>query len=103
MQLIASLLVGKPLNILAIAFVFLAGHLVLKRAMPGAGRSARPLLYAAVGWALYSAWEWLVLVKSPEADIRVDLLLILPALAIGSAVAIALSLFARSSGSRPGR
>jgi hypothetical protein len=31
---------------------------------------------------MYAAWEWLVLIKSPEADIRVDLLLIWPVQAI---------------------
>ena len=40
------------------------------------------LLLAAGGWLLYAAWEWLVLTKTPEANIRVDLLVIWPVLAI---------------------
>ena len=40
---------------------------------------------AAGAWALYAAWEWLVQVRTPEANIRVDLLVIWPALALLSA------------------
>jgi hypothetical protein len=37
------------------------------------------LLWVPALWCLaYAGWEWLVLVKSPEANIRVDLLLIWP-------------------------
>jgi hypothetical protein len=42
----------------------------------------------AVAWALYAAWEWLVKVRTPEANIRVDLLLIWPVLLIASLVAL---------------
>jgi hypothetical protein len=38
-------------------------------------------LAAAVAWLAYAAWEWMVLVRTPEANIRVDLLVIYPALA----------------------
>jgi hypothetical protein len=31
-------------------------------------------------WGVYAAWEWLVLVKTAEANIRVDILLIWPVL-----------------------
>jgi len=33
-------------------------------------------------WLAYAAWEWLVVTKTPEADIRVDLMLIWPLIAI---------------------
>ncbi len=33
-------------------------------------------------WLAYDAWEWLVMTRTPEADIRVDLLVIWPILAI---------------------
>ena len=39
-------------------------------------------LGAAVAWLAYAGWEWLVLVKSPEANIRVDLLLIWPVIGL---------------------
>ncbi|MEZ5285379.1 MAG: hypothetical protein R2712_11355 [Vicinamibacterales bacterium] len=40
------------------------------------------LLWAACAWLLYAAWEWLIQVRTPEANIRVDLLVIWPVLAI---------------------
>ncbi len=70
---------------LAVAALFLAGHLALRFTALGAGRHPRPLLVAAVAWALYAVWEWLAHVRTPEANIRVDLLVIWPALAILSA------------------
>jgi hypothetical protein len=85
---LASLFVGKPLPILGVGLVFLAGHLVLRLTALGAGRHPRPLLWAFAAWALYAAWEWLVKVRTPEANIRVDLLLIWPVLAIVSLVAL---------------
>jgi hypothetical protein len=88
METLASVFVGRPLNILAVALVFLAGHLLLRLTALGAGRHPRPLLFVAVAWALYAAWEWLVKVRTPEANIRVDLLLIWPVLLIASLVAL---------------
>ena len=88
MEFLASLFVGKPLPILGVGLVFLAGHLVLRLTALGAGRHPRPLLWAFAAWALYAAWEWLVRVRTPEANIRVDLLLIWPVLAIVSLVAL---------------
>jgi hypothetical protein len=88
MELLASLFVGKPLHILAVALVFLAGHLLLRLTALGVGRHPRPLLFAAAAWALYAAWEWLVKVRTPEANIRVDLLLIWPVLLVASIVAL---------------
>ena len=88
METLASLFVGKPLHIIGIALAFLAGHLVLRLATFGAGRHPKPLLWAFAAWALYAAWEWLVKVRTPEANIRIDLLLIWPVLAIVSLVAL---------------
>jgi hypothetical protein len=84
-QTLASLFVGRPLNILAVALVFVAGHVLLRFTSGGPRRHPAALLVAAAAWALYAAWEWLVLVRTPEADIRVDLLLLWPILAIVSA------------------
>ena len=85
MEFLASLLVGKPLNVLAAAALFLAVYFALRFSPLGAGRNPRPLLVAAVAWMAYAAWEWLILLRTPEANIRVDLLIIWPALAILSA------------------
>lgn len=45
-------------------------------------RPAAALLVAALGWLAYAGWEWLVQIQTPEADIRIDLLVIWPLLAI---------------------
>ena len=84
----AALLVGKPLSILTVAAIFLAGYWALRFTPRGAARRPRPLLAAAVAWALYAAWEWLVQVRTPEANIRIDLLVIWPVLAVLSAWAL---------------
>jgi hypothetical protein len=84
-DLLTSLFVGKPKNILAAAVVFFAGYLALRFTALEISRHPRPLLIASVAWALYAAWEWLVQIKTPEANIRVDLLGIWPVLAIISA------------------
>ena len=88
MELLASLFVGKPLNIIVVATVFLVGYLALRFKTQSAGRRHWLLLVAAVAWVLYAVWEFLVNVRTPEANIRVDLLVIWPALAILSALAI---------------
>ena len=92
MQFLASLFIGKPLHILAVAALFFAGYFALRFSALGGGRHLRMLLLAAVAWLVYAAWEWLVLLRTPEANIRFDLLLIWPALAILSAWALFRSL-----------
>ena len=81
MNVLASFLVGKPHHILLVAFIFWLGYLVLRSKVQGITRHSRPMFFAAVAWSGYAAWEWLVLIKTPEANIRVDLILILPVLA----------------------
>jgi hypothetical protein len=88
MELLASLFVGKPMNIMALAVLFLAGYLALRFTAIGMSRHPRSLLIASIAWVLYAAWECLVQMKTPEANIRVDLLVIWPVLAIFSAWAL---------------
>ena len=47
-----------------------------------AGRRPSALLVPAVFCFLYAGWEWLVTTRTPEANIRMDLLIIWPALFI---------------------
>lgn len=82
MQILAWLLVGKPLNILIVAAVFLVAHIVLRRRPPGAVRKPQCLLVPAVAWGAYAVWEFLVVTFSPEANIRIDLLALWPVLLI---------------------
>jgi hypothetical protein len=87
-SLLASLFVGKPLNILAVAVLFGGAHFVLRTTASGRFGRTRSLLVAAGMWALYAAWEWLVQVRTPQANIRVDLLLIWPVLLVASLVGV---------------
>jgi hypothetical protein len=82
MEMLASLLVGKPLNILAIAVVCLAIHFLNRLNVIRSGRHPRALLVVAAAWAVYAAWEWLVVTRTPDANIRVDLLVIWPTILI---------------------
>ncbi len=84
MQFLAWLFIGKPLSILAAAALFFAGYLTLRFTSLGKGRRPRPLLWVAVLWTLYALWEWLVLARTPDANIRVDLMPIWPILLIVS-------------------
>jgi hypothetical protein len=78
METLVWLFVGKPAHILVGAAFFLAGYIVRRRLRRGAARQSRPLLIASATWGLYAAWEWLVQTKTPEANIRVDLMVIWP-------------------------
>jgi len=49
MELLASLFVGQPPNIVAVAALFLGGYLILRSTSFGAGRHPRVLLVAAGG------------------------------------------------------
>jgi len=82
MELLASLLVGKPQNILAVAAVFLFGYIVQRSLNIGSNRHPRSFLVVAASWAVYAVWEWVVVLRTPEANIRVDLLLIWPVILI---------------------
>jgi len=79
---LASLLVGHPLGILCVGLVLFVTHRLLSYQQAGQTKRWPPLLIAAIAWGLYAVWELLVNVVTPEANIRVDLLLIWPALAL---------------------
>ncbi|HMS27716.1 MAG TPA: hypothetical protein PKC80_10155 [Burkholderiaceae bacterium] len=85
MNIVVSLLVGKPINILIVGIVFLVAYLISRFAAPAKQLQVKPLLISTIAWCSYAVWEWFVLVKSPEANIRIDLLVIWPMLAILSA------------------
>jgi hypothetical protein len=81
---LAILFVGHPERLLLVALLLAASAWILGRSRAGRGRSPRQLLWAAGIWALASAWEGLVLAQTPEADIRVDWLLIVPVLVVST-------------------
>jgi len=73
LDLLADFLVGHPDRILGIAAAFGAAAWLFRR---------RALWLPAVAWGLYGIWEAAVVAITPEANIRVDLMLIWPALLI---------------------
>lgn len=80
MDFLALLFVANPFNILVVTAAFLGAYFILQ--WFDSIRQTRPLLIAAITWGLYAAWELLVQVMTPEANIRVDLLVIWPLLAM---------------------
>lgn len=70
--------VQHPLRILALGGIYVAGWGVLRRALPG--RRTNALLAPAAYCVAFAMWEWLITVRTPDANIRVDLLLIWPVL-----------------------
>ena len=73
MAAIFSLLIGRPLLILLVALLWGLAALALRR-------SRRPLLANSLTWFSCACWEGLIQAITPEANIRVDLLLIAPLL-----------------------
>ncbi len=88
MEQLAALLVGKPINILVIAFPFLLAAWWPTAAVATPPPSRRAIRIAALAWLAYAAWEMVVAWRTPEANIRVDLLVIWPVLALLSLWAI---------------
>ena len=79
---LAGWFVQQPLHIAAVALglatLWTVGRATVLRDVP----KSNLLWVQALLWLAYAAWEWLVLVKTPEADIRVDLLVIWPVIGI---------------------
>ena len=89
MDPLSRFFVQQPLHALGVAVLLLALWAWLRRGGREQARRARGLPWAAGAWLAYAAWEWAVLAFSPGADIRVDLLLIGPLLALPSLWSVA--------------
>jgi hypothetical protein len=85
MELLGSLFIGKPLNILGFAAIFLVICIARPRAIADKQHKFRWPMVATFTWVAYAVWEWLILVRTPEANIRIDLLVIWPIVAVFSA------------------
>jgi hypothetical protein len=70
--------VHHPGRILGLGSIFTLAWMLLRFGTMGA--RANPLLWPAAYCLLFAGWEWLVMIRTPEANIRVDLLLIWPLL-----------------------
>lgn len=75
MEWISHFLIQQPLHILGVAAALGILWGVIKPRV-------RSMLVAALTWLGYAVWEWVVLLHTPEANIRMDLLLLWPLLAI---------------------
>lgn len=88
LEWLARELVAQPVHILAVAAalaaLWLAGRATVLRAAP----KANVLWVPALLWLAYAGWEWLVITRTPEANIRVDLMLIWPVLGFATAWAL---------------
>lgn len=77
---ILSIFVHRPPLYFAFAGALFVLLFVSRSTSFGAERSHRPLAVAAAAWALGGLWEYLVMTRTPEANIRVDLLVLIPVL-----------------------
>ena len=88
LELLGTLFVGQPLRCAAVAGVLLGVYLVLCLRISPEQTVTRWMPAAVLTWSAYAIWEWVVLVRSPEANLRIDLLLIDPVLVIVTAMAL---------------
>ena len=82
MEFLASLFVGKPQNIALVSILFLVIFVISYYQNKKIVSHSRSLLTIAFIWGAYAIWEWIVNIQTPEANIRVDLLVIWPLLSI---------------------
>lgn len=87
-QWLAGRLVGQPAHILVVAAVLAAASALGRATVLRRAPKANVLFVPAALWLAYAGWEWLVVTQSPEANIRVDLMLIWPVLALVTAWAL---------------
>jgi len=74
--------IHHPLRLAALGVPFILAWLALRRAGGDRAARSRAALYPAGFFLAFAGWEWLVMTRSPEADIRVDLLVIWPLAAV---------------------
>lgn len=86
--------VEQPLLLLAIAALFFIAYFFTRN---NPNLRAKALLAPAALWLLWAVWEWGILRFSPGADIRIDLLLIIPIVFIASIVGIVMLFRRRQS------
>ena len=97
MEELSNFLVNKPMYILIVSSVYFLVWIVLRFFKSSMIHHPNAILVPAVFALIYAGWEWLVTVKTPEANIRVDLLLIWPLQAILTLWAISSMILLRLS------
>ena len=91
---IASWLIQQPGHILLVAAFNIAAWLFCRASLLRDVPNSNLFWIPALLCTAYAAWEWWLQVESPEADIRVDLLLIWPVVGIAMAWAVARAAYA---------
>jgi len=81
-------LIQQPTHILLIAAVNMALWAAFRATVLRPVSQSNVFWVPAAMWVAYAGWEWLVLVMSPGANIRVDLLLIWPVIALATLWAV---------------
>lgn len=90
---IFAVFVEHPERSALIAGIFFLLWLLFRgRGAPSNTLHQHALLIPATAWGLYAIYEFAVNRATPEADIRVDMLLILPILLVATIVGIVLAL-----------
>lgn len=84
METLSQWLVQQPAHILLVAVASLALWALCRATVLREAPKANVLWVPAVLWLAYAGWEWGVLARTPEADIRVDLMLIWPLIGIAT-------------------
>ncbi len=82
MEDLATFLVNQPEHVMLVASVYVLVWIVLRFLKIDVVHHPNAILVPTVFTLVYAGWEWWVTLKTPEADIRVDLLLIWPLQAI---------------------
>jgi hypothetical protein len=90
-----AVFVQHPERSALVAVLFLALWLLV-RSRRSTTRRVQALLIPAVAWGLYAVWEWALTHWSPEANIRVDLLVIIPLLLLATMIGIVMALRERA-------
>lgn len=82
MSSLALLFIHQPAHLLGMALVFFVAGGWLRVRRTATMPRGQALLWASLAWAAWAGWEAWVMHQTPEANIRVDLLLILPAVGL---------------------
>lgn len=82
MEFLVSIFVGKYYNILWIAIILFFVYLMLRFVAKDTALNLRPLITLSIIWTIYTVWEFIVQSFSPEANIRIDLLIIWPVVGV---------------------
>jgi hypothetical protein len=90
-----AVFVQHPERSALVAVLFLAIWLLV-RGRRGTRRRASALLLPAAAWGLYAGWEWALIHWSPAANLRVDLLVIIPLLCLATLLGIVMALRERA-------